>query len=65
MNRTDEGVGGSHRGIPGLWAALVLVGLAVWKLQIASLEGGDRRRDLPTRPHTPLGPQRFPASVFP
>jgi hypothetical protein len=30
--------GGSHRGISGLWAALVLVGLAVWSMQTGSVE---------------------------
>lgn len=38
MNRTDEDVGGSHRGIPGLCAALVLGGLAVWTQQTSSKE---------------------------
>ena len=36
--RSDEGVGG-RRGLPGLWAALVLVGLAVWSMQTSSVEG--------------------------
>ena len=35
--RSDEG--GGHRGLPGLWAVLVLVGLAVWSMQTGSVEG--------------------------
>lgn len=32
---------GSHRGIPGLWGALVLVALAVWSMQTGSVQGAD------------------------